>query len=75
VNKTIQTESVSFTHTYAPSLAIVQPIGHGNMLSIIRPVNRQMFDPNTGIIRQEWEVYFKRVEEALNTIGNQIAQG
>ena len=67
--------STEFFHVYMPA-SITSSITESRRPSVlIRPVNRQVVDPNTGVVRQEWEVYFRRIEEALNTMANQIAQG
>jgi hypothetical protein len=37
-----------------------------NLSALRKPVNRQVIDPSTGLIREEWGLYFQQLNEHLN---------
>lgn len=39
---------------------------------IIKPSNRQVVDPNTGIIRPDWEKFFRELAAAINKLNASV---
>ena len=46
-----------------------------NFSSLKKPVNDQVIDPATGVLRQEWQLYFKQLTEQLNGAVGELGAG